>query len=373
MQKATKRIVIAAGGTGGHIFPGIAIADAVKKIIKDVEILFVSGAKPIEREIYSQYGINPIEISVFPTKKGISGKLKAVIDYYKASKAMSDIFKRNKPDLVVGMGGYVSAPVLRAVCKLDIPFVIHEQNSIPGKVNRYYAKKAHKIFCSFKKSMEFLSAEKTVLTGIPIRDRFFKKTDKKICRKFFKLDENGFVIFIQGGSQGAKYFNQKLLDLLFDLDKRLAAKAILQVLWSSGRQNYEELEKAAKNKNFKQTDIKIVPFISEMENALGSADLVLSRAGAGSVSEILIAERASVLIPLPTAADNHQYYNAEEIVESGAAVMILEDEIATDKFINTILAFFNHPERLEMLSKNASKIALKNAADIIAENIVGII
>lgn len=369
--KDIKKIVIAAGGTGGHIYPGIAIACAIESICPQSEIAFISGSRPIESEIYNSEGRCAFALPVFPTGKGIKGKIVALKNFFSASNIAYQKLNEIKPNIVLGMGGYVSAPVLKAAKKHRIPFFIHEQNSIPGKVNRYFCKSASKCFCSFKKSIQYFGEQKSILTGYPIRKRFLKIPPKEEAIKYFNFSREKKTILIQGGSQGAKFLNLKLLKSLIELDKNLTGKSEnIQLIWSSGKLNYEEVASEIAKYEFKKISILIKPFISEMEMALSVSDLIISRAGAGSISEILAAGKPSILIPLPTAADDHQRFNADEVKEDGGAEVIEENLINTPTFINLISSLLSDSEKLLKMSEAARRIAKSDAADKIAKFIL---
>ena len=365
-----KTIVIAGGGTGGHIYPGIAIAEALEALNPQIKFFFYSGCRPIESEIYKKEGKVVQALPVSPTKKGIVGKIWAFRDFLKACKQVSKLFKSMKPDLILGTGGYTSAPVFWVAKKMKIPFYIHEQNSIPGKVNRYFSRWARKCFCTFKKSIEFFGEGKSVLTGFPLRKRFFKIPDRATAQNFFNLNPDLFTIFIQGGSQGARFLNLKLVDVLKDFDVNLGKEFPVQILWSAGKLNFDELKDELEKKHFQYLKIQLKPFINDIEVALGCADLVISRAGAGSIAEILMAGKPSILIPLPTSADNHQKYNAEEITVNQAGEVLEENQINTPRFREMLERLLRNPALLQEMSIKSKSLSRPDAGLKIAEIIL---
>ncbi len=369
-KKNIKNIIIAAGGTGGHIYPGISVAEIIEKACSGVNIKFISGCKKIESEIYGSEGRTAFELNVLPTGKSIKDKINALFNFYKASKVASGYIKDFKPDVILGMGGYVSAPVLSAASKMKIPFYIHEQNSIPGKVNKFYSKKAVKCFCTFKKSLEYFDKDKVKLTGLPLRKRFLNLPDKSDACRLFRLDERKPKIFIQGGSQGAKFLNIKILEALISFDKEYGKDVPVQILWSIDKQNFTEMMEIINRKTFNNIKIDIRPFILEIESALKSADLVISRAGAGSIAEIVAVGVPSILIPLPTAADDHQRYNAAEIKDEGAAEILEENQIDKPTFTNLLKSLLSDSSKLSLMIEKTKNISKGDAAEEIADVIL---
>ena len=357
------KVIISGGGTGGHIFPAIAIADTLKSRIPNIEILFVGAKDKMEMKKVPNagYPIEALWISGLQRKltlKNLSFPFKVVSSLAKAKR----IINRFKPDLVIGVGGYASGPTLRVATKKGITTLIQEQNSFPGITNKLLSKKVDKICVAYEGMEKFFPKDKIVLTGNPVRKEVIEIEGKKTeALNFFNLSENKKTILVVGGSQGALSINKgihKNLDLIIKND--------IQLIWQTGGFYYETALEAINKFDGKQ--IKVVEFIDRMDYAYAAADILVSRAGAIAISEICAVEKPAIFVPLPTAAEDHQTKNAKALVEKEAAVLISNKDV-NEKLGNEIINLINDDERQEKFGKNLSKLAIKDAADRIVDEI----
>jgi UDP-N-acetylglucosamine--N-acetylmuramyl-(pentapeptide) pyrophosphoryl-undecaprenol N-acetylglucosamine transferase len=360
------KVIISGGGTGGHIFPAIAIANALKSKF-DVDILFVGakGRMEMEKVPAAGYPIEGLWIS------GLQRKitLKNLLFPFKVLASLSrarQILKKFKPDVVVGVGGYASGPTLKAAVRLKIPALIQEQNSFPGITNKLLAKSVKKICVAYDGMEKFFPAEKIVITGNPIRHEVVKIAGrKKEASAFFGLDDHKKTVLVVGGSQGALAVNkavQKQLEQFVRDD--------IQLIWQTGKYYHPQAVEAVAKIKSKQ--LKAVAFIDRMDLAYAMADLVVSRAGAIAISEICAVAKPPIFIPLPTAAEDHQTKNAQALVEKNAALMITNQAVETDLY-PAILDLMSNDGKQTELSNNLRKLARPLAADQIADEIMALI
>lgn len=365
-HKNNLRVIISGGGTGGHIFPAIAIANAIKKINPQAEILFVGAKDRIEMEKVpaSGYKIEGLWISGLKRELSVdnlSFPLKVVSSLYNAHKIISKF----KPHVAVGVGGYASGPLLYVANAKGIPTLIQEQNSYPGITNKMLAKKAKLICVAYEGMENFFPADKIVMTGNPVRENILDiSSKKKEALQFFGLDENKKTILVVGGSQGARSINQAIVN---DLQK--IADAGVQLVWQTGKSfspiAAQGLEKVT------STSLRAFEFISKMDLAYAIADVVISRAGASTVSELCIVGKPAIMVPLPTAAEDHQTKNIQALVNKNAAVMI-KDTDTRKKLVDTALSLIKNENELNTLKNNISKLALPNSADVIAKEVIAL-
>lgn len=357
-----KRIVIAGGGTGGHIFPAIAIANAMRRLRNDIEILFVGAKGKMEMEKIPQagYHIKGIDIVGFNRNsllKNISLPFKLIKSFFQVKK----IIKEFKPNAVIGVGGYSSFPVLRYAQSKNIPTFIHESNSFAGKSNILLGKKAAKIFVASDGMEKFFSAKEIIKTGNPVRASIIEsKTTKNEALDFFGLTNNKPAVLIVGGSLGAKSINEAVSNRIDDL-----LKNNIQLIWQTGKSFSEEAQQQIKQKK----DIWIGTFIDKMEYAYAAADIVISRAGAMAVAELCIVGKPVIFVPFPFAAEDHQTVNAKTLVNKNAAIMITDKDVQT-KLIDEILNLINQPIVQKTLSVHISKLAITNADERIAKEVL---
>lgn len=358
-----KRIIIAGGGTGGHIFPAIAIANALKKKDSTIEILFVGAKGKMEMEKVPQagYQIMGLGIAGFNRSsliKNWSLPLKLVRSFFE----VSSIFKRFKPDAAIGVGGYSSFPVLRFAQAKNIPTFLHESNSFAGKSNILLGKKATKIFVASDGMQEFFPAERIVLTGNPVRPDIVNaaSVDKAEALRFFRLEAGRKTVLVVGGSLGARSINEAIaagLDTLTD--------AGLQIIWQTGKTDASRWKEAATGK----TNVWVAEFINQMQQAYAAADVVVSRAGAMAVAELCLVKKPVLFVPYPFAAEDHQTVNARTLVHKGAALMVNDSE-AKEGLVPALLALANDEEKQLELAKNISPLGVTNADEKIADEIL---
>lgn len=356
------RIIISGGGTGGHVFPAIAIADAIKKMRPDAEILFVGAKGKLEMEKVPKAGylIEGLWISGFQrslTVRNLLFPIKLLHSWWRARQ----IVRRFRPDVVVGVGGYASGPTLDAASAFNVPTVLQEQNSYPGVTNKILAKKAAKICVAYEGMDKFFPKEKIVLAGNPVRSEVFQNLENKRQEGYshFGLDEKKQTIFVFGGSLGARTLNEAMAAGT----QLLKENQQVQLLWQCGRL-YHENFKNSETANLPQ--VKIQPFIDRMDLAYAIADVVIGRAGALSVSEMCLAGKPAILVPSPNVAEDHQTKNALALVEKGAALMV-KDAAARDELLWAALEVLKNKELQAQLSRNIRQLAKPDAADVIAK------
>ena len=357
-----KKVIIAGGGTGGHIFPAIAIANALKKIRGDVEILFVGAKGKMEMEKVPQagYDIEGLDIAGFNRSsliKNIGLPSKLVKSFFQVRK----IINQFKPDAVVGVGGYSSFPVLKFAQAKGIPTFIHESNSFAGKSNMMLVKKATKIFTGTDGMEKFFPKEKIMITGNPVRmaiaEAVISRTD---AVKFFSLEENKKTVLVVGGSLGAKSINEAIGE---NLDQLL--KAGLQLIWQTGKPYAAKAKEQIAGKQ----SIWMNDFITHMEYAYAAADIVVARAGAMTVAELCVVKKPVLFVPYPFAAEDHQTVNAMQLVNKHAALMIKDGE-APDKLVPITIDLAKDENWQGQLKENIATLAITDADKVIANAIL---
>lgn len=362
------RVIISGGGTGGHIFPALSIAEALKKRFPHVEILFVGAENRMEMEKIpaAGYPIVGLPVAGFD-RKNLLRNIGVLIKLQKSLHLAKKTLKDFRPDIAIGVGGYASGPTLKMASKLGIPTLIQEQNSYAGVTNKLLAQKASKICVAYDGMERFFPKEKIVLTGNPVRQHLLVKVeDRQEAFSFFGLDPEKKTILVVGGSLGARTINNSLLA---GIDK--FAGSDVQVLWQSGKIYHEALkEKLAQKGN--PSNIHLYDFISRMDLAYAVADLVVSRAGAGSISELCLLGKAAILVPSPNVAEDHQTKNALALVNKEAAILI-KDGDAEHKLVDEALKEVQDTVLLAKLSANVSKLALPDSAERIVDEIVKIV
>lgn len=359
------KVIISGGGTGGHIFPAIAIANALKTLRKDIDILFVGAIGKMEMEKvpaagYEIIGLNITGINRSLTFSNLIFPFKLIGSLLKSF----SILRSFKPDAVVGVGGFASGPVLYAAQRKGIPTVIQEQNSYAGITNKKLGQKAKRICVAYDGMEKFFPKDAIRLTGNPVRQDILKMDGKKPRGiEHFGLKEGTRTILIIGGSLGARTLNHSIAAALKELNE-----SGLQIIWQTGKAFHSEaLEKAKGLEN-----VKVHDFIKRMDLAYCVADLVISRAGASSISELCIVGRPSILVPFPYAAEDHQTKNAQALTTHNAAIMIPDNE-AQEKLVREALQLINDSDRLEKLEANVKKLAFNNADEAIANEILSLI
>lgn len=354
------RIIIAGGGTGGHIFPALAIANALKKLNPGVEILFVGAKGKMEMEKIPEAGFKIIGIDISGYNrssllKNISLPFKLVKSYFQ----VRDIFKSFKPDLVVGVGGYSTFPVLRLAQNKDIPTFIHEANSLGGKSNIALAKRAQKVFVASEGMEKYFPKDKIMITGNPVRPAFLENIDKHKALQFFGLKPEFKTVFVFGGSLGAQSINETI-----EANIEVFRKNDLQLIWQTGK-GFSAKAAAIEEEN---SQMWTNAFIAKMENAYAAADIVVCRAGAMTVAEICVVKKAAIFVPFPYAAEDHQTVNAMALVNKEAALMVRDAEVQAI-LIPTILDLVNDVEKIRTIENNLSKISKIKVDEVIATEI----
>ena len=359
-----KKVIISGGGTGGHIFPAISIANALRRIDPDIGILFVGAEGRMEMEKVPAAGFRIIGLPVAGiSRRNIFRNFLVLIKLFKSLRLATRTIKDFKPDVVVGVGGYASGPVLRQSVKMGIPVLIQEQNSYAGITNKLIAKKASVICVGYDNMEKFFPAEKIVKTGNPVRQNFDNLENlKDEALKFFRLRAGSPVILILGGSLGAGSINKCLLDNIAAM-----TESACQWLWQTGRLYYEEIRKSISG-SFGEK-ISINAFIDRMDYAYAAADIIISRAGAGTISELCLVGKPAILVPSPNVAEDHQTKNAIALVDRKAAIMIPDEKVGKLLISEAMNLASDRPKK-QMLSGNISKMAERDADMRIAEEVL---
>jgi UDP-N-acetylglucosamine--N-acetylmuramyl-(pentapeptide) pyrophosphoryl-undecaprenol N-acetylglucosamine transferase len=360
---ATYRILISGGGTGGHIYPALAIANAWMDKHPDSEILFVGAQGKMEMQKVPEagYSIKGLPVAGLQRKLTLAN-LSFPIKLWRSLRMASKIVKEFQPQLVVGVGGYASGPVLYAAQNKGIPTLLQEQNSYAGLTNKLLAKKAAKICVAYPDMERFFPKEKLKLTGNPVRKDLLDLAGKREQGiEVFGLDPNRKTVFVLGGSLGARTLNQAMLKHMVDLEKEG-----YQVLWQSGKFYFKDMEVALEKAGL--THIHVREFIREMDLAYAAADVIVSRAGALSVSELCLVGKPVIFIPSPNVAEDHQTKNANACVKQGAAVL-LADADAVGKFKEYIDDLLQHEDKAQSLATAIKKLAMPDAANALVQEL----
>ena len=359
------RIIISGGGTGGHIFPAVSIANAIKEQRPDTEILFVGaeGRMEMHRVPAAGYPIKGLPIAGF-NRKNLLKNIPVLIKLFKSQQLAKAIIKEFKPHAAVGVGGYASGPTLKVAGNMGIPTLLQEQNSYAGVTNKLLAKQAHKICVAYEGMERFFEKEKIILTGNPVRqDLLNHSISQADAIKSFGLDPNKKTILILGGSLGARTINNCIIQ---NLDK--IKNSDVQFIWQTGKIYIEEARNSV-SKTEGLSMLHVTDFIGNMGTAYQAANLVISRAGAGSISEFCLLQKPVILVPSPNVAEDHQTKNALALVYKKAALYV-KDEEAKDKLVDTALQTVKQPELLTNLSKNIAELAFTNSANVIAKEVI---
>jgi UDP-N-acetylglucosamine--N-acetylmuramyl-(pentapeptide) pyrophosphoryl-undecaprenol N-acetylglucosamine transferase len=362
------RVIISGGGTGGHIFPAISIANKLKERYPSVEILFVGAENRMEMEKVPAAGYKIVGLPVSGFDRAhLLNNIKVIYRLIKSLfKAFSTI-RSFKPDIAIGVGGFASGPVLRMSSWLRIPTLIQEQNSYAGVTNKLLARSANRICVAYEGMEQFFPATKISLTGNPIRQDLEKAIDKKEeALSYFGLSKGKKTILVIGGSLGAKTINQSVMAAL----DTLASADDVQLIWQTGKLYYKEASKHLKA--YGGIKLYHADFINRMDYAYAVADLVISRAGASSISELCILKKPVLLVPSPNVAEDHQTKNAMALVQKEAAIMV-SDRDAYKELLPMALEVVRNDAQLEKMSKHIADLALPNAADRIVDEIIKII
>jgi len=358
-------ILISGGGTGGHIFPAIAIANTLTDKLADVDIQFVGaiGRMEMDKVPLAGYSITGLWISGLQRKlttKNILFPVKVISSIVKAWQ----IINKFKPDVVIGTGGYASGPLLYVASKKNIPTLIHEQNAFPGITNKLLGKSVTKVCVSYPNMEKYFQKDKITLTGNPIRKEILKLSPtKKESLDFFKLEHDKKTLLIIGGSQGAKQVNIAVAENLEEI-----LNLNLQIIWQTGSGSKNIVEKAANDNK----SVVVTEFIQEMDKAYAASDFIISRAGAIAIAEIVAAKKPAIFIPLPSAAEDHQTKNARTLVDGGAALLVNEKN-AINELPNTLKSLDDDIGLQKSIIKNLSAFSYPDAAGTIANEVINII
>jgi UDP-N-acetylglucosamine--N-acetylmuramyl-(pentapeptide) pyrophosphoryl-undecaprenol N-acetylglucosamine transferase len=360
-----KKVIIAGGGTGGHIFPAIAIANALRLQEPAIEILFIGAQGKMEMEKVPQagYEIKGLDIAGF-NRQSLVKNIMLPYKLLKSFLQVRTIFKSFKPDAVIGVGGYSTFPVLRYAQSKDIPSFIHESNSFGGKANMMLGKKATKIFVTSDGMEKFFPKKKIMISGNPVRSSIvYSKHTRDEGQVFFGLNRSKKTILAVGGSLGARSINEALAASLDEFEKN-----DLQLIWQTGKTTASDYKNIAEGK----PNIWIGEFISEMEMGYAAADIVVSRSGAMAVTELCVSGKPAIFVPYPHAAEDHQTSNAMNLVNKQAA-LIVKDSESKEKLVTTVIDLSKNETLQQTLKTNIQALAITNADEVIAKEILKVI
>ncbi len=350
-----ERVIISGGGTGGHIFPALAIANEIGKRFPTAEILFVGahGRMEMEKVPAAGYKIIGLPVTGFPRKPGIK-MLTFVVRLMKSNRLANKIINQFKPQIAIGVGGFASGPLLRAAAKKGIPTLIQEQNSYAGITNKLLGKKAGTICVAYENMERYFPKDKIVLTGNPVRENLLIQAEnKKEANEYFGLKNPGKVILIIGGSLGARSINNAVLKNI-----SLIAGSDVEVIWQTGTIYYKEI--LNKMKDATPANLHIHEFLSRMDLAYAAAAVIISRAGAGTISELCLVGKPAILVPSPNVAEDHQTKNAKALAGKEAAILIPDSDI-DEKLLPESIRLMNDAEKCKNLSENIKMLARPNA------------
>lgn len=359
-------IIISGGGTGGHIFPAIAIANELKKRYPEASILFVGAEGRMEMERIPEAGYEIIGLPV----KGLNRKRPLSIFHtakmlLKSLRIAKKILKKEKPNVVIGVGGYASAAILYQATKMKIPTLIQEQNSYAGLTNKILGKKVDTVCVAYDGMERFFPKNKIVKTGNPVRENLLKQLiNKKEAYSYYNIDPNKKTVLIVGGSLGAKTINNSILKNIENFREKE-----IQLIWQTGKYYYNSVLESLENKQ--NENIHLYKFLDRMDLAYAVADLVISRAGALSISELSLLNKASILVPSPNVAEDHQTKNAMTLVEKDAAILV-SDALAQEQLVAKIESLIFDNEKLRELSQNIANFAQREATEDIVNEVIKI-
>lgn len=355
------RVIISAGGTGGHIYPALAIINKIKELEPDSEFLYIGTHNRMEKDIIPKYNIPFETIEIYGiNRKNILKNFKTLKCFYNSIKKCKKLIKEFKPDVVIGVGGYVTGAVIYSAKKLGYPTFIHEQNSVPGKANLFLSKYADKIGVSFKSSIKEFPEYKTIYTGNPCSEDAIKK--EIVPKSKYGLTNKKLVLIVMGslGSEKITNIMKKIMNLF--------SEKTYEVIFVTGNNSYNEFENIKLTKN-----IKVVPYIENLSGFMKNVDVIVSRAGASTLSEIIALQIPSILIPSPYVPNNHQYKNAVDLVEKNAALLIEEKNLSGKLLVDKIDELINNKELYNEMKENLKKLTVTDSADRIYNVLKGMI
>ena len=364
-MKENLRIIISGGGTGGHIVPAVSIANAIKEICPNAEILFVGaeGRMEMQRVPAAGYPIKGLPVAGFD-RKNLFKNIPVLIKLFKSQRIAKQIINEFRPHVAVGVGGYASGPTLKVAGNMGIPTLLQEQNSYAGVTNKLLAKQAHKICVAYEGMERFFDKSKIILTGNPVRQGLLNHSvNREEAIRSFHLDPQKKTVLILGGSLGARTINQCVIESIAKIKE-----SGVQFIWQTGKIYINDAIAAIANAG-DVTMLHVTDFISNMAAAYSAADLVISRAGAGSISEFCLLEKPVILVPSPNVAEDHQTKNALALVNKNAALYV-KDANAKEELIDKAIQAVNQPDLLNNLSINIAKLAFTDSANIIAKEVI---
>ena len=365
------KVIIAAAQTGGHINPGIAIANKIKEENKNAKIMFIGTTRGLENDLVPRAGFELKTIEAYGINRKISlTNFKNMLKTLKGLKEAKKIVKEFNPDIVIGTGGFICGPVLMAAKKYKIPTIVHESNSFPGVATKLLSKKVDTVLVAFDDAKKRLpKAKRIVTTGTPtkIKKIELNKEQKDKLINELKLNKDMPIVLVFGGSQGAKSINSSLIDIIKNKTNK-----DYQIVWASGPKQYDVIKESLNELGININNIKnvkIIPYIYNMEEMMNLADIIISRSGAMTITEIAITGKPAIFIPFPFATENHQEYNANVLVNRGAAKLILDKDLNEKILSDTLHEMLKDKEGLKKMGENAIKVAIPNVEDKIYEEI----
>ena len=365
------KVIIAAAQTGGHINPGIAIANKIKEKNRNARIMFIGTTRGLENDLVPRAGyeletIDAYGISRKITLSNIKNMFKTLQGFGEAKKIIKDF----KPDIVIGTGGVICGPTIMAAKKYKIPTILHESNAFPGVATKLLAKKVDTVLVGFEEAKQRLpKAKKVVITGTPtkIKGITMSQAQKDVMKNEIGLNNDLPIVLVFGGSQGAKTINEAVIDIILNkLNKKY------QIIWASGTKQYDIIKENLKNKKIsidRIKNVKIIPYIYNMEEVMNISDIIVSRSGAMTITEIAKIGKPAIFIPFPFATENHQEYNAQVLEKVGAAKIILDKDLNAQSLSNTIEEMLKDNSNLEKMGQNAKKVSINYVEDKIYEEI----
>ena len=369
------RVIVAAAGTGGHINPGLAIANKIKQEEKDSEIIFIGTNRGLENDLVPRAGYELKTIEAYGLSKKLSiDNIKKMCKTLGATSKARKIIKDFKPDVIVGAGGYICGPVVWAAKKEKIPVVLHESNAYPGKAVKHLAKKANVVLISFEEARERIpNAKKIVFTGTPVKiqKRDYTKEEKSKILNELKIEDKLPIILVFGGSQGAQKINEAIIGIL---TKKLNKK--YQIIWATGPKQYDIVKEELNQKSIDIENVpnaKILPYIYNMEEIMNISDVIVARSGAMTITEISNLGKPSILIPLPNVSQDHQLRNAEVLQKIGAGKIILNDKLTSENLNQEISEIILNPTNMKKMGEKAYTKSVKNVQEKIYNEIKKIV
>lgn len=354
------RVIISAGGTGGHIYPALAILNKIKESEPDSEFLYIGTHNRMEKDIIPSYNIPYESITVHGFDKHLLNNFKVIDCLIKANKKVKKIIKDFNPDIVIGAGGYVTVPVIRMAKKLGYKTFIHEQNSVPGKANLYLSRYADIIGVSFASSKKYFDKKKVLICGNPCSDEAIKT--EAIDKKEFNLTNKPLILFVMG-SLGSSKVNDFLIKTM-----SLFNNKNYEILFVTGSSDYSRIKQI----NF-PSNVKVVPYVEKLVRVMKKADIMVTRAGASTLSEIIALQVPSIIIPSPYVTNNHQYKNALDLVNNNAAILLEEKDLSGDVIVRSIDKMLMDIKLIDEMKSNLAKMQIKDSPSIIYKSIVNLV